>query len=585
MSKKWFVSKLFMRFFVPALLSSLGLAIGGIADCLYVGRMLNEEGLYIIAVTAPIYMIFTTWSIALSVGGAIHFSKVLGEGDVNQGKRIFFSTVIGDLLGIFVLSIIGIIFMESLINLLGVASDSMFYAEISKYVRFMLICCPILFMQAPLQYFVHAYDNPKLASLALVMGCVFDCLSGYIFIVVKDMGVIGSVWSTLVGALVMEAICVYYFFSIKFFGKKCSFLIFLKKRSLSFRGIISIFRKCLFKSFKTGFATATQYLYKLIILLVFNRMLFKISGENAVAVYDISVNAVSLVVAVIDAVVLAMIPMVSTFFGERNRQDVKNCLGVSMRVGLVSTGIIALVLMIFAPEFCEFMGLSPESVVDGTFAIRIVVMSSVLACTNSVLASFFQTIDLEVVSYVIMFGREFIVLLLCGILLAGGGFNMFWYAYVVTELLVLLGIIAILLYKKKVLKRTIVQFGEGAVFSETFVGSCENISETCERLQGFLEQEGASMKQAYFVALAMDEVCRLIAENTGDLMLQLTLVGAKDEYVLHIRDNAGKFNPFEISDEDERGLGLKIVKKQAKEYYYRHFVGFNTLTMSFAKEC
>ena len=67
-------------------------------------------------------------------------------------------------------------------------------------------------------------------------------------------------------------------------------------------------------------------------------------------------------------------------------------------------------------------------------------------------------------------------------------------------------------------------------------------------------------------------------------MLQLTLVDTKEEYILHIRDNARKFNPLEVNDDDEHGIGLRIVKKQAKEYYYRQFVGFNTLTMSFAKE-
>lgn len=92
------------------------------------------------------------------------------------------------------------------------------------------------------------------------------------------------------------------------------------------------------------------------------------------------------------------------------------------------------------------------------------------------------------------------------------------------------------------------------------------------------------MKQAYFITLAIDEICRLIAENTGNLMLQLTLVETKEEYILHIRDNARKFNPLEVNDDDEHGMGLKIVKKQAKEYYYRQFVGFNTLTMSFGKE-
>ena len=89
-----FVQKLFMKFFVPALLSSLGLAIGAVADCVYVGKMLNEDGLYIIGVASPIYMIFTTWSVALAVGGSIHFSKVLGEGDVTKGRQIFLNTIV-----------------------------------------------------------------------------------------------------------------------------------------------------------------------------------------------------------------------------------------------------------------------------------------------------------------------------------------------------------------------------------------------------------------------------------------------------------------------------------------------------------
>lgn len=134
---KRFVHNLFMRFFVPALLSSLGLAIGAVADCFYVGKMLNEDGLYIIGVASPVYMIFTTWSVALAVGGTIHFSKVLGEGDVKQGRNIFYSTIIGDFVGLCVISAAGLIFMTPLINLLGVSADSSYFMETSRYVRYM----------------------------------------------------------------------------------------------------------------------------------------------------------------------------------------------------------------------------------------------------------------------------------------------------------------------------------------------------------------------------------------------------------------------------------------------------------------
>lgn len=566
-----FVHKLFMRFFVPALLSSLGLAIGALADCFYIGKMLNEDGLYIIGVASPVYMIFMTWSIALATGGSIHFSRVLGEGDAKRARGICFSTLLGDFAGLCVLSLMGLLLLKPLLHLLGVASDSVYFAETAHYVKVMLLCCPILFMQAPLEYFVHADDAPGRASWSLVMGCVADCLSGYLFIVVMGMGVTGSVLSTLVGAVVMEGICVSHLFS----EKGC--LRFAECGKLLLRDAVN--------SLRTGFSTAAQYLYQFAILLAFNRILFRIGTEGAVAVYDVSVNVVSLVTAVTDAVVLAMIPMISTFYGERNRKDMKNCLWCALRDGLLMTGGVSLLLGIFAPWVCGLLGLSAEWIPAGAFAVRLVVLGGVLGCVNIVLTSFFQNIGLERAAFVIVFLRELAVLLLCGLICAKGGLSLFWYAYVITELLVLIGTIIVLLYRRKVQKKTWIPFDtRERVFAETFNGSCEGISDTCERLQEFLEENGASVKQAYFMTLTVDELCRLIAENTGDLMLQLTLVESDTEYVLHIRDNARKFNPLEVRDDDEHGMGLKIVKKQAKEYYYRQFVGFNTLTLSFAKE-
>jgi hypothetical protein len=40
---------------------------------------------------------------------------------------------------------------------------------------------------------------------------------------------------------------------------------------------------------------------------------------------------------------------------------------------------------------------------------------------------------------------------------------------------------------------------------------------------------------------------------------------------------------MDIDEDSDEALGLKIVRKKAKEYYYRQFVGFNTLTLLFER--
>ena len=89
MKKRWFERRLFFKFFLPALFSSLGLAIGGIADSLYIGRTLSDSGLFILGAASPVYMIFSTISLGRASGGAIHFAASLSEGKEEKGNAIF----------------------------------------------------------------------------------------------------------------------------------------------------------------------------------------------------------------------------------------------------------------------------------------------------------------------------------------------------------------------------------------------------------------------------------------------------------------------------------------------------------------
>ena len=142
-----FVKKLFGRFFLPALFSSFALAVGAVADSLYVGRSVGESGLFVIGAAYPIYMVFSTLSIGMASGGAVHFAAALGEGKEKTARNIFFSTLFFDFAGIFLLVLLGLILRDPLIRLLGAAGNG----EMRSYVTLMLAVSPVLFLQAPLQ--------------------------------------------------------------------------------------------------------------------------------------------------------------------------------------------------------------------------------------------------------------------------------------------------------------------------------------------------------------------------------------------------------------------------------------------------
>ena len=63
-----FVKKAFNRFFIPSVLSSLGLAVGGLADCFFVGSQIGADGLAVIGFGAPIYALYSLISIGISTG-------------------------------------------------------------------------------------------------------------------------------------------------------------------------------------------------------------------------------------------------------------------------------------------------------------------------------------------------------------------------------------------------------------------------------------------------------------------------------------------------------------------------------------
>lgn len=105
--------------FFPSLFSCLGIAAGGLADCVFVGNTIGPVGMTAISIGQPIYMLFNTISYSLSIGGSIHYANALSEGKEEEGNRIFANVLRTDLFLNIGLCILGLIFLPQVLTFLG----------------------------------------------------------------------------------------------------------------------------------------------------------------------------------------------------------------------------------------------------------------------------------------------------------------------------------------------------------------------------------------------------------------------------------------------------------------------------------
>lgn len=570
-----FVRKSFYSFFLPSLLSCLGLAIGGLADCVFVGNTVGAVGLTAISIGQPVYMLFNTISYSLSIGGSIHYANALSEGREADGNRIFANVLRTDLFLNIFLCAMGLFFLPQVLTFLGAGTPGTeVWENCEALVRAQLLLVPVMFCQGPFYYFVNCDNNPKLAAVALVTSNTLDIIFNYVFVVVMDMGVAGSVYSTGLGAAVMILISLTHFL----FKKGC--LRFTWPR-YQFSTVVL--------SFRTGFATSVQYIYQFVTILVCNRLLMSIGGELGVAVFGIVFNVALLAASVYDAISMALQPMVSTFHGECNKYNIRCTLRQAFQVSLVVSVLLAVLLMSI-PQWVSFaFGLrSAEELAMGVVAIRIYALCVLPSGINMVLTYYYQALGKEFTSYLLFTLRSFVFFLAFSILFSRGGMGLFWWTYPAMELA---SLAVLCVYNQKKGSWTYLNEDESRVFSAFLDSRDTDLGAVEQSVSAYLEGIDANPTQTYFATIAVEEVCGVILDrafSVNDGYIQLTIVPHDDGTVtIHLRDNAREFNPFEMNTDEislEEGTGLdaigvKVIKSKAKEFFYRRYAGFNTLVV------
>ena len=404
---------------------------------------------------------------------------------------------------------LGLVFLPQLMKMLGAdPADSV----TRTYIRTQLIFVPIMFSQGPFYFFVNADNGPKTASIAMSLSGITDAVFSYIFVIRMKLGVAGSVYSTVVGALLMVAI------TGSHIARKKGALRFCRER-MDWAAVR--------QAAHTGFATSLQYVFQFITMIAVNRLLVRLGGPVAVAAFDVVYNISLLCNSVSEGAVFAMEPMISSYRSERNLDNMRITLHMGFRASMMLAFLFGCLLSVYSPQFSMFFGMKSGIELEYTAeGIHLFALCVLPATANILFSGYYQAALQEWLAYLITFLRSFLFYLTALFLCTRNGMQDFWFIFVVVEMLTIIFWVPVASLRGGILQLK----GIRVENAKTVVidSGRQDIHEIVEQFQEFSEAHGADARQSMYIALTIEEICCALIDRFRDKMgriyIQVTAV-------------------------------------------------------------
>ena len=556
------------------MLSSFGWALSDMADAVVVGQKLGSVGLAAIGLILPVYMINCMFAHGLGLGGSVRYSRLLGQGKTEEAVNSFNGVFWMSLVFSVTTAIVGNLFMDPLLALLGTRSaDGALYRATRDYLQILITATPLFYLSNVLNYYLRNDGSQQLAGLGSVTGNLCDIGLNFFLVLGMNMGTRGAALSTALGQVI--TICIYL---PGFFGRK---------HTLGFARPQLVWLKSAFSALKAGLSTSVQYLYQMIFFLICNNLLIRLGGETAVAVFDVIQNTSYLILYLFEGTGRAMQPILSTYQGEHNRQGILNTLRLGFLYGLVLGGGLIALVELWPRGMCLLFGIAGSASEPlAHIALRLYGAAALFAGINILLCNFYQACENEKPSFVLETLRGTVLLIPLTFLCCRFGLNYFWLLFLLTEA----GAILIFLALRAGGRFSRKEISQQRVFQRTILSNASDVMDVCQELESFCESWDAQMRQQMLVTMTIEEIGMAILKHgfqgRTDGYIQITAIMEEDGLLsLHLRDDATTFNPFDMNtqkasldgDFDMDSMGVLVIKKRAKEFYYRRYQGFNTL--------
>ncbi len=204
------ISRVIPKMAVPTIVAFLITSIYSLADTYFVSS-LGTNATAAVSVNSSLDQMIMMCGSMLAVGANSYISRLLGEGKDKKASQVLSTAFFGAFgLGT-ALMIVGILFMEPMIRLLGATPTCEAYAI--EYATYVLYAAPFMAASFVMNQCLRSEGSATLSMVGMGFGGILNCILDPIFIFGLDMGVAGASLATAISKWVSFAILIFPYLS------------------------------------------------------------------------------------------------------------------------------------------------------------------------------------------------------------------------------------------------------------------------------------------------------------------------------------------------------------------------------------
>lgn len=339
---------------VPTMITMLVSSIYNVVDTYFVSK-LGTSASGAVGIVFSLMAVIQAVGFTVGMGAGSAISRLLGKKDSQRAQETASSALLAALAAGLVLSVIGLLFLEKVVSLLGATKTILPYAK--EYARYILFVAPVMTVSFVLNNLLRAEGKTKLSMIGIGCGSILNIGLDPLFIFAFDWGIQGAAIATAVSQCISCAILFSFFlckktilrFSVKHLSRDFSLY-----REFIGNGMPSFFRQ--------GLASVAS--------VTLNRVA-AYYGDAAVAAMSIVGKIFMMVYCVLIGFGQGYQPAAGYNYGAKEYGRVHRAYRFMMLAGTIGMTVIGAALFIFAPVLIrQFVPGDAKVTEIGVWALR-----------------------------------------------------------------------------------------------------------------------------------------------------------------------------------------------------------------------
>lgn len=385
-----------IKFALPTIGMMIFSAMYTIVDGIFVSRLVGTEALSSVNITYPFISIMIGIAIMFASGGSAVVATKLGEGNTKKAYENFTLITISALGISIVVSILGVIFIDELVIILGAKGEMVAHSTV--YLKILLMFAPASVLQILFQSFYVAAGKPGIGLAVSLFSGVLNAVLDYLFMGPMNMGIAGAAYATSAGYLVAALI------GIIFFSIKRQSIHFLKPE-IDFK----VIKETCFN----GSSEMVTSISTSVITFLFNLIMMKYLGSNGVAAITIILYCEFLLSALYIGFSIGVAPILSYNYGEQNYERLRKIYIMNRNFILFTSGIVFFTALVSAPFITNIFVDKANPVYSiAKHGFYLFSFGFLFSGMNIYSSAFFTALSNGKISAIIAFSRTFIFFIL-----------------------------------------------------------------------------------------------------------------------------------------------------------------------------